>query len=120
MPVSYSNDFRKKIIEEIQEKKQTLPEVADRFRVSTSFIYALWSRFRETGAYEAKQRGGRKPAKVDKLGEEEIKKWLSVEPDLTLNELCEKYHLHFTILMGKSSMDRALKRMNMTYKKKSL
>ena len=55
MPISHSNGFRKKIIEEIQEKKQTLPEVADRFRVSSSFVYSLWPRFRETGDYEMKQ-----------------------------------------------------------------
>ena len=80
-----------KIIEEIQEKKQTLPEVSNRFRGASSFVYAVWSRFRETGSYEAKQRGGGKSAKVNKRGEEEIRKWLSAEPDLTLNELCEKY-----------------------------
>jgi len=89
------------------------------FRVSKSFVYALWSRFEKTGSYEAKPRGNTTPPKVDATGEDHIREWLSNEPDLTLNDLCERYDEHFNILMGKSSMDRALKRMKITYKKKS-
>ena len=51
------------------------------------------------------------------MGGLEIKAWLIKEPDLTLNDLCDRYAKHFGISMGKSSMDRALKRMNLRYKK---
>lgn len=120
MPISYSSDLRVKIIEEIQEEKHTKTEIAEQFRVSRSFVYGLWSRFEKTGSYEAKPRGNTTPPKVDATGEDHIREWLSNEPDLTLNDLCERYDEHFNILMGKSSMDRALKRMKITYKKKSL
>lgn len=117
MPISYSNDFRLKIIEEIKENNHTKTQIAKRFRVSRSFVYNLWARFKKTGSYEAKPRGNTTPPKVDAIGEEHIREWLSNEPDLTLRDLCERYDEHFNILMGKSSMDRALKRMKMTYKK---
>lgn len=120
MPKPYSRDFRKKVIEEIQEGNYSKLEIAQRFRISSSFIYSLWSRYKATGSYEAKPMGNTTPPKVDKTGSEHIKEWLANEPDLTLNELCDKYDEHFGIMMGKSSMDRALKRMNITYKKKSL
>jgi len=120
MPTSYSSDLRLKIIEEIQEEKYTKTEIAKQFRVSRSFVYTLWSRFKKTGSYEAKPRGNTRPPKVDATGEDHIREWLSNEPNLTLNDLCERYNEHFNILMGKSSMDRALKRMKITYKKKSL
>jgi transposase len=120
MPISYSNDFRLKIIEEIQEGNHTKEQIAKQFRVSRSFVYALWARFKKTGSYEAKKRGGTKQPKVNAIGEEHIREWLSNEPDLTLNDLCERYYEHFNVLMGKSSMDRALKRMGITYKKKVL
>jgi len=120
MPTSYSSDLRLKIIEEIQEEKYTKTEIAKQFRVSRSFVYTLWSRFKKTGCYEAKPRGNTRPPKVDATGEDHIREWLSNEPNLTLNDLCERYNEHFNILMGKSSMDRALKRMKITYKKKSL
>jgi transposase len=120
MPKPYSHDFRKKIIDEIQEGNYSKPEIAKRFRISRSFIYNLWSRYETTGSYDAKPMGNTTPPKVDETGSDHIKEWLANAPDLTLNELCDKYHEHFGVIMGKSSMDRALKRMNITYKKKSL
>lgn len=51
------------------------------------------------------------------IGDVTIKAWLENEPDQTLNDLCDKYAEHFNIVMGKSSMDRALKRMKISYKK---
>ena len=120
MPKAYSSDFRKKVIEEIQEGQYSKPEIAERFRISTSFIYSLWSRFEQTGCYEAKPRGNPTKPKINPQGEERIREWLANEPDLTLNELCEKYDKNLGILVGKSSMDRALKRMKISYKKKSL
>lgn len=55
--------------------------------------------------------------KVDKVGGEQIKKWLVKKPDLTLSELCDKYAKDLNITMGTSSMDRGLKRMIISYKK---
>lgn len=120
MPAPYSNDFRKKVIDEIQEGTHSKPEIAIRFRVSKSFIYSLWSRYKVTGSYEAKPTGSTTLPKVDEAGCEHIKEWLANESDLTLNDLCDKYAEHFKVVVGKSSMDRALKRMKISYKKKSL
>ena len=120
MPKPYSSDFRKKVIEEIQEGTYSKLEIARRFRISSSFIYNVWSRYEMTGSYEAKPMGNTTSPKVDETGSDHIKEWLANEPDLTLNALCDKYAEHFGITMGKSSMDRALKRVNITYKKKSL
>lgn len=64
MPVSYSSDFRMKIIEEIQKEKDTITKIADRFRVSRSFVYTLWSRFKETGEHQAKPRSGKNLPKL--------------------------------------------------------
>lgn len=120
MPKPYSNDLRKKVIEEIQEETHSKLEIAKRFRISKSFIYSLWSRYKATGSYEAKPMGNTTPPKVDEKGSDHVKEWLANEPDLTLDELCDKYDEHFGTRMGRSSMNRALKRMNMTYKKKPL
>lgn len=121
MPKPYSPDLRKKVIEEIQEGKYTKLQIAERFRISSSFIYELWSRYKATGGYEVKPMGNPTiTPKVDKRGENHITEWLARTPDLTLEELCDKYAEKRGVTMGKSSMDRALKRMNITYKKKSL
>ena len=120
MPKPYSHDFRKKVIEEIQEGNYSKLQIAKRFRISSSFIYNLWYRYETTGSYDAKPMGNTVAPKVDQVGGEQIKKWLVKEPDLTLVELCDKYAKDLNITMGTSSMDRALKRMKISYKKKRL
>lgn len=120
MPAPYSIDIRKKVLNAIEIDKQSKPDIAKRFAVSYSFVHTLWQHYLETGTIEAKKVGGHVPPKVDEAGSLEIKKWIIKAPDLTLNDLCDRYAEHFGIRMGKSSMDRALKRMNIRYKKKSL
>ena len=73
-----------------------------------------------TGQLGAKKVGGYNKPKVDKAGEEQIKVWLEEQSDLTLNQLCEKYEQQFQIKLGKSSMDRALKRAKISVKKKPI
>ena len=120
MPAPYSTDIRKKVINAIEIDKQSKPDIAKRFAVSYSFVHTLWRHYQETGTIKAKKVGGHVAPKVDEAGGLEIKSWLIKEPDLTLNDLCDRYAEHFDISMGKSSMDRALKRMNLRYKKKSI
>lgn len=120
MPTAYSKDLREKILLTIEQGQQSKPTIADSFKVSNSFVYALWSRYQKTGKIEAKRRGGNNPPKIDQKGEDHLREWLANEPDLTLNELCHRYTAHFSISVSKSALDRTLKRMKMTYKKKSL
>lgn len=87
--------------------------------MSYYFVYRLCKHYQSTGTLEAKKVGGYTQPKVDKVGEEQIKAWLAESPDLTLNQLCEKYQHQFQITLGKSSMDRALKRADIRVKKKA-
>lgn len=120
MPSPYSNDLRIRIIQAIKSGKQSKPKIAQHFSVSNYFIYSLWSHYQETGSVNPKQIGGYVKPKVDKVGEEHIKEWLATDVDLTLEQLCNRYEEHFSIKMGTSSMDRALKRANITVKKKPI
>jgi transposase len=54
---------------------------------------------------------------VDEGGGEFIRGVLAEAPDLTLNELCERYEGKFGCTVSKSSMDRALRRLNVPRKK---
>ena len=119
MPSPYSNDLRIRVIQAIKSGKQSKPEVARHFSVSSHFVYSLWAHYQETGSVKPKQIGGYVKPKVDKVGEEHIKEWLATDVDLTLEQLCNRYEEHFSIRMGTSSMDRALKRANITVKKKA-
>ena len=118
MPAPYGLDLRKRIIDTIEEGKQSLPEIAKRFLVSYDFVYHLWKRYQQTGNLEAKKVGGRTPPKVDQAGEAKLKEWLEKQPDMTLLALCDKYRQEVGITLSKSSMDRALKRAGISFKKK--
>jgi len=120
MPAPYSIDIRKRIVDTIKEGKQTKPEIAERFCVSYHFVRSLWIHYQATGSVEPKQVGGYTLPKVDKKGEEQLKIWLHKQPDMTLADLCDKYEDKFNIKMGKSSMDRALGRAGISFKKKVL
>lgn len=120
MPSPYSNDLRIRVIQAIKSGKQSKPKIAQHFSVSTHFVYTLWAHYQETGSVNPKQIGGYMKPKVDKEGEKHIAEWLANETDLTLEQLCDRYEARFSIKMGTSSMDRALKRANITVKKKSI
>ncbi|MDD5463116.1 MAG: hypothetical protein PHG00_16050 [Methylococcales bacterium] len=57
MPKAYSMDLRKRVIEACDEG-QTIAQVVERFRVSTSFVEKLQQRRRESGTWVPKPHGG--------------------------------------------------------------
>jgi len=118
MPAPYSNDLRMKVIQAINKNQQTKKEIAATFNVSRYFIYTLLKRYKTTGSVQPKPMGSHIKPKITPDGETHILEWLDNQSDLTLHELCDKYEAHFNIKVGKSSMDRALKRMKVTFKKK--
>ena len=54
---SYSIDLRQKIIEAYQNQEGSQRKLAQRFKVSLSFIQNLLKRYRETGEIAPRQRG---------------------------------------------------------------
>ena len=85
----YSNDLRRRVIEAVQANEETQEEIAIRFCVSQSFVEKLWHRYRTTGSYEAKPHSGGRQ-RLLKSAEQEIRRLVREEPDLTLAELAEK------------------------------
>ncbi|MDD5463332.1 MAG: hypothetical protein PHG00_17220 [Methylococcales bacterium] len=65
MPKAYSMDLRKRVIEACDEG-QTIAQVVERFRVSTSFVEKLQQRRRESGTWVPKPHGeGRQPIRAN-------------------------------------------------------
>ena len=95
-------------------------KTAKRFRVSEYFVYRLKQRYKEAGTLAPKPHGGGHGPIVDEGGGEFIRGVLAEAPDLTLNELCERYEGRFGRAVSKSSMDRALRRLKVTRKKDPL
>lgn len=120
MAKAYSIDLRSKIMEAYKNGEGSIRKLAKRFKVSIYFIFTLLKNFKQTGSLEAKPyNGGRKPA-IDEKGQSFIKETISKQPDLTLEEICIEYNKYFEPVVSRSTIDRTLKRMNITRKKNTI
>jgi len=113
--VAYSVDLRERMLANLDE--ETMRRTAKRFRMSLSSVYRIKRHYEETGQLQAKKPRGRLPA-IDAEGEAWLKEKVAEESDLTLARLCEKYEQARGRKVSKSAMDRALKRMKLTLKKR--
>ena len=86
MPKSYSNDFRKKAIECVEEGS-TYREVSQRFKVSLSAIGKWYKRYKEEGNYEQKNRGG----SARKIDVERLTLYVQMNPDMKLKEAAQEF-----------------------------
>jgi transposase len=114
---AYSMDIRERVIENLDQ--ESIRKTAKRFRVSDYFVYRLKQQYREAGTLAPKPHEGGHGPLVDEAGGEFIRAVLAEAPELTLNELCARYEVKFARKVSKSSMDRTLRRLDLTRKKRS-
>jgi transposase len=117
MPLSI--DLRERIINAYNNKEGSAKKLAERFSVSMSTVKRLISRYKKTGSIEPKPHGGGKPAAIGESGYEFLAKLFKEGLDLTLRETCQRYQEKFGVKISISMMDRALKKLNITRKKKT-
>lgn len=117
MPAPYSNDFREKIVLAYQNREGSMNRLAKRFKVSVNFVSTLLKRVRQTGDVAPKPHGGGCRPSIDTLGQHLIRNLIQKQPDLTLEEIRDNYNQHFEPT-SRSSIDRTLKKMKITRKKK--
>jgi transposase len=111
MANSYSMDLRSRVVADVDAGLKPV-EVAQKYRVSRSWVYKI-IRFRhETGSYAARQPRRCRSNKLDAAWPQ-LEQAVLQRPDATLRELREQLNLP----VGLSTIWRALKRMHFTFKK---
>jgi transposase len=118
MPAPLSLDLRQRMISSYQSKEGSQRQLAQRFKVSLSFIRDLTRRHRETGQVEPKPHGGGAVAKLGPAQLSILKALVDVQPDALLEELCERLAEKTTIQVSVSTMQRALQSLGLSFKKK--
>ncbi|WP_190946541.1 helix-turn-helix domain-containing protein [Nostoc flagelliforme] len=88
MAVSYSKDLRGRVIAAWLEKEDSQRQLAQRFKVSLSFVRNVVRHYRESGQIEAKQRGGYQKPIIQDEHLSMIKSLVEGKNDLLLRELC--------------------------------
>ena len=112
----YSKDLREKVIEALESGEDTQPEIAENFHVSLRFVENLWRRWRSSGSYEALPHGGGNKRVLAEC-ESIIRAAVANQPDITLEQLCEKVAAVKGLKASKSMMCREVKRLNLPLKK---
>ncbi len=113
---AYSIDLRQKIIEAYQNQEGSPRKLAQRFKVSLSFIQNLLKRYRETGEIAPRQRGkgfAPKLAKYTKI----VEQLVSDQNDATLKELQESLEHETGVRLSISNICRFLQKRKLTRKK---
>jgi transposase len=107
---AYSIDLREKVIQAVDDKKYTIQEIADIFKVSSRWIDKLIYQRRDTGSIAPLGHVGGRQAKFQG---ESLKKLVNTQPDITLQEILEQTGVDASIMAA----HRALKRLGFRRKK---
>jgi transposase len=109
---AYSNDLRERILKDCDGGMSTRI-VATKYDVSESWVRRLKQRRRETGETTPRRSGS--PVAPRWLAHvERIEQLIAAEPDLTLQEMCDRLQLG----ISPKTLWEALRRIQITFKKK--
>lgn len=118
MPVSYSGDLRRRVISAWEAKEGSQRQLAQRFKVSLSFVRNLLRHYRKNGEIEAKQRGGYQKPTIQNEHLSLIQSLLEEKNDLLLSELCDRFAERTDIRVSITTMHRAVEKLDFRFKKK--
>ena len=117
MAKPYSDDLRARVVRAV-EGGSSRHAAASQFDVSVSFVVKLIQRVRATGSYKPGDFGGHRK---EKLAPHEalVRELVAQTPSATLLGLKAKLSEH-GVEVGKSAIDRFLKRLRISYKKNDM
>lgn len=114
---AYSLDLRQKIVDTYAEGNVSQRQLAKQFRVALSFIEKLLKQYRETGRIAPKKRTEQTPTKLNAEQMMVLEQLVEQTNDATLDELRYQLEQKTGVLVGRSTIDRMLTKLNLTVKK---
>jgi len=109
----YSVDLRQRILEAYFNKEGSQRIIAERFKVSPSFVRDLLHHYRTSGDVRPNPHRGRPKLKLDAVALEHLRQLTTNNNDLTLEELRQQ----LPVAVSVPTVHRALKRLALTHKK---
>jgi transposase len=113
---AYSQDLRERVIAAIEAGEQSRAEMAATFQVSESTIAKWKKRWQDTGRVAALPFGGGRRRTL-KGCTAVIRAEVKQQPDVTLEELCERVEAQTGVSASWSMMSRELQRLALPRKK---
>ncbi len=115
---SYSIDLRQKIVDVYLAGNISQRQLAVQFRVALSFIEKLLKQYRETGTVAPKVRTQQTPTKLNSEQLAVLQEIVEADNDATLAELRLLLKEQTGVVIGRSTVDRMLRKLNLSRKKK--
>lgn len=117
MPAPLSVDLRERVIAAYQAKEGSMRQLAERFKVSLSFIRDLSRHYRQNGTVAPKPHRGGAVAKLGAAQLPVVKALVDDQPDALLEELCERFCQKTGVTVSVSTMHRAVQSLKLSVKK---
>ena len=116
---AYSIELRRKIVKAYEDESISQRKLAKRFRFSAalSFVQKLPKQYRETASLAPKKRAQQPPPKLTEEHLAVLRRLVEEQNDATLEELREQLATEINLLVSCSTIDRALKKLDLTLKK---
>ena len=115
---SHSIDLRQRIVKSYLAGEGSIRDIAKCFLVSPTTVQEYLKLYKQKGdLYPEEYVGGRKPA-ISNKQLSLVKALLEKQSDMTLTELCTVFEKKTGIKVSSTSMHRAIKKINWTYKKR--
>ena len=115
---AYSLDLRQRRLEAYLNGEGSIRDLARRFNVSFRVVGGLIKRFRHTGRYAPKPRGGNNPPRIPATAHATLRRLVAAHADATLAELCAMFAHERQIRRRTSSRHRPLAKLQLTRKKR--
>ncbi|MBW4679690.1 MAG: IS630 family transposase [Microcoleus vaginatus WJT46-NPBG5] len=117
MPRAYSTDIRLRVSAAWQGKEGSQRQLAERFKVSLSYVQRVLGRYRQSAQVEAKRRGATVKPKISSAHLEVVPSLVKEQPDVLLEELRIRFAERTGIRVSVPTMHRAVKRLGLRRKK---
>lgn len=114
----YSIDFRQKIIEVYENEDISIRQLAQRFRVTKSFIQKLLKQYRETGNIHPQAQSGSTTKKLNFEQLMTLIKIIEANNQATLTELCNLLEEKNKIRLTRTTMERITQQLNYILEKR--
>jgi transposase len=114
----YHSDLRKRIVDAYKKAEGSVRELAVRFKVAPGTVQNYLTLERETGSVEPHPHGGGPVPKLDDAGVRELRAVVDEKNDRTLDEIARELDRRRNVLVGRTTVWRALDRLGLTRKKR--
>lgn len=118
MPATYSLDLRERVVAAVDAGEGTQPQIAARFAVSLGWVEKLLRQRRRAGHVAPLGHRGGAPRRVDAPALEWIRRLVTAQPDLALEELRLRLRRQARVRVSVSTLWRWIEALDLPRKKR--